>query len=246
VAKQIKKRKTDPTLEQRITELSDFERAKTLLVLLESSKKNDPNKKSFRWKPEALLTPLRDEFEMNRAFEILDRETKGNIRAKYETADVFSEASGKLLGMQSKTVFLRIKNDAQFFKDCKRIFAKQEKEAGNFIEKIEIIEDEFSNTLRVFVNENYENDKIKPNKIKISWSALLRIAKQKRILCESEHEVEYLLDFFNTNRANVLYKWSHLALTEVLSRDGYAVLPRIPIRVITEKTITQRTSKPAA
>jgi hypothetical protein len=246
VAKKIKTEKPVSIPEQSMVDLSNFERAKTMLILLEMAKKRHPHEKIFRWEPGALLQPLRDEFEMDRAFEILSRETKGNIKAKYETADVLSETTGKLLGMQSKTVFLRIKNDEQFFKDCKRIFAKREKEASKLIKKIEIIESQKDDKLRIFVNEDYENKKITPKKDKSYWAALLRIAKEKSFACESNRGAKSVVDFFNTNQDNMLYTRSGHALTEILTKENLTVSALIPIKMTTNKAITQRNSKTAA
>jgi hypothetical protein len=226
-----------------VTEISDLERVKTLLVLLHGFKQHHPDERTFSWKPEVMLSPLRDQFEMERVFEILRKETGGNVQAKYEVAEVFSEATGQLLGMQRKTVLFRIKNDKKLAEDYKRILVKKEKEPGNTIKKVEILESRASDKLIVFINEDYRNERITPKKEDRYWAALLRITKERSI---SVSDARSIVDFFNTNRKNMLYSRSRYSLTEILAKEDGVVSALIPMKIITEKAIAQRRNRLSA
>jgi hypothetical protein len=244
MTKKAKQGKTESSVD--VVNISDFDRMKTILLILKGFKEHNPSGHEFYWKPERMLSPLRDQFDMERAFKIIAKETKGNVEAKYETADVFSEATGKSLGMHRRAILLRIKNDEQFFRDYKRIDAKKEKDTRNVIEKIEIIENERGDKLRVFINGDYTNEKITPEKESDYWIALLEIAKEKKVVCDSNRSAKSIVDFFNTNQDNMLYTRSGYALSQILTKENNVASALIPIKVITKKAVTQRSSKEAA
>jgi hypothetical protein len=221
--------------------LTDLERAKTILVLLEMHKKHHPEDMEFSFRSEAMLLPLRDQFEMERAFLILDKETQGNVQAKYQISEVYSEGSQKIIGSNTR-VFIRIKSDDQFYQDCRKIYAKKESAADNKIFCIEINEPIDGKALKVFINNNYINE-INPAKRAASWAALLTIAQEGEARCASTDQAEDIVDFFNTQEKGRLYSKSGYDKTKILVNEEERLFPLIPIKLISEKAVQQRLNK---
>ncbi len=222
-------------------EISDLERLKTLLVLLDMKKRYHPEENEFYFPLHKLLSPLRDEFEMDRTFSLLRKETKGNIEAKYEVVRLLSETTGSPTGTYEKNIFVRIKDERNFLKDYKRIQAKQEKETSDKIKKLEIFEPENSNNLMVFVNGDYTNTKITPNKKGKYWGALLTIAKEKNTARSSFDEAKDIANFFNAVPGNILYSRSlYKPPNHILTIEDERVLPLVPIKIFTKGEYSRR------
>ena len=220
-------------------EITDLDRLQTFLIIVEMMVRHHPNKNEFYMPLRKLLSPLQDEFDMEQTFNTLRKETQGNVEAKINTLDILDK-DGMVLGLNHKRVFVRIRDRKKFMKDFKRLELKREPEKESVIRILEIIETDYDNILRVYINKDYSNP-ISVNKNKKSWSYLLRIMKEKSIDL-SEKEADGLESFINENASNKLYTRSTCTISRILKRDGGTVSAAIPIKPITSKAVTQRTT----
>jgi hypothetical protein len=221
----------------KIPQLSALERAKTLLVLLEMQRKTNPEKIEFYFLPERMLSPLRDQFEMEKALEILNKETRGNVAGKYELSDVY--INDEKIGF-AKKLFVRIKDAALFEGNYKKVFAKRDRSPENKVFKIEIFEpdDGIDGSLHVYINGDYSNREVLPKKRSDRWAAMLRIADERSIDCKSRKEARAIIDYFNSTPGNVLYSHTQyqppqrILMTE--DEGGKTVYALIPIELLSK------------
>lgn len=101
-----------------------------------------------------------------------------------------------------------------------------------------------SSHVTVIINERYTDEKLKPLVTKGRWKVLLEVAENGSVYANSTKEAKSITNYFNTNRNCKIYTaYPEYKLTKILKEDGQEILPNINIKIIPNKTFSQRKKK---
>ncbi len=119
-------------------------------------------------------------------------------------------------------------------KDNKKKLTLNKAGSNQEIKQLELLEDKTTNKgVTVYINVKYDT----PRKFRRgkNWGKMYELAMDQRVPYNKT-----FFDYFNSNNTNPLYTKEGFKVTKILNKEYDYITPKIEIRIITQKAVTQR------